>query len=183
MEACPPRASSFEPPATKNCWRARRRRWVATRRRLSERGNWLESKLILLIACDLLFRVLRLYLFLHLDNGGSISRLRVPGVADRKARGLEGRHKTIERYWCGLSGGPIAICVHAFAERRNFRSRSVARPYPNAGLLQVSGVSEFILLLLIISGIGFKLIELKDRTVLFALSLSLVAFVVFNQQY
>ncbi len=41
---------------------------------------------------------------------------------------------------------------------------------------------SFIVLLLIIGGIGFKLIELKDRAVLFALSLSLVAFVVFNQQ-
>lgn len=41
---------------------------------------------------------------------------------------------------------------------------------------------SFIVLLLIIGGIGLKLIELKDRTVLFALSLSLVTFVVFNQQ-
>ncbi len=40
----------------------------------------------------------------------------------------------------------------------------------------------FVVLLLIIVGIGFKLIQLKDRTVLFALSLSLVAFVIFNQQ-
>lgn len=41
---------------------------------------------------------------------------------------------------------------------------------------------SFVVLLMIMGGIAFKLIELKDRAVLFALSLTLVAFVVFNQQ-
>ncbi len=41
---------------------------------------------------------------------------------------------------------------------------------------------SFAVLLMIIAGLAFKLFELKDRAVLFALSLALVAFVVFNQQ-
>ncbi len=41
---------------------------------------------------------------------------------------------------------------------------------------------SFAVLLMIIAGLAFKLFELKDRAVLFLLSLALVAFVVFNQQ-